>query len=811
MRFHSFGSLWSAYTRRFLYEWLGAGCLGVGLIFLVTFHGLSAGADLHAYDRLLRFVAEPVSPDIVLVEIDDKSVSLLGRWPWPRQLHAQLLERIATARPAAVIYDVLFTEPGEGDDELSRAVALSPTYLPILLSQADTDGRAATVPVESIVRSAAGLGHINLEVDSDGVLRSIAMFEDDAVTRWPQITIPVIRAIREGKISVRDMSHLRVRSSGTTSLSLNGSDRRFLIPFSSRIDTYQKVSFSDVLEGRISPEELQGKIVLVGVTASGLYGRFSTPVSSEFGPLPGLYIQASTLDALLSGRAIAPASASQVFSASLVLLIALLVGLLLLSPLRSLLLTILLCVVATITSFALLSQARLWMTPVPAIIALQAVYAIWNWRQLEMTLAYLRKELRGLANEPYALSEVPQPVKEFHGDVLQQHMALMAQASARVQAMKRFVWNSLDSVPGPVLVSDTRGVVVIANNAAKGHFARLGISSPVGRLMLDALGGLEFTKSVESGSDMDSWVRARWPEALDPASHEFSVVMERGVEVRDSMAHDYLLRYARCTDEQNETTGWIAGMVDVTDLHVAERHREDALNLLSHEMRSPQASILALIQIERARLSDSGRIREFLSQIERYANGTLSLADDFVHLARAEWHSYSLELVNLSEIALDASDEVWPQARAKHIHIDVRHRGEAGCWISADRSLMTRAIVNLLNNAIKYSPERTVITCTVEDRTSEGERAPSLVQCTVEDQGYGIPADKQALLFERFRRFHELERPDIGGAGIGLSFVKTVVVRHGGEIFVSSSHGKGTVITIVLPALLETAGNSKTT
>jgi CHASE2 domain-containing sensor protein/signal transduction histidine kinase len=801
----SFAWLRPPLARRFVAEWLGVSCLGLVVVLLAVFAGLTASADHVVFDALLRFKSHPVSQDIVIVAIDDKSVSRLGRWPWRRQLHAQLLEKIATARPAAVIYDVLFTEPAEGDSDLARAVSLSPTFLPILLPK-EIDGHAAAiVPVEPLANSAAGLGHINLEVDSDGVLRSVAMFEDDRVSRWPQLALPVVRGIRDSKIVLADKQHPssnfyeRPRST-------SNHDGRFLVPFSPLSDSYRTISFADVLDGVVPVNELNGKIVLIGVTASGLAAPFSTPVSGELGPLPGIDIHANVLDALLSGREIGPASRSLVFVLSCSPLLLLFGGLLVLSPLRLLVHTTILCASVALSSFALLSALRLWVSPMPAITGILIVFAIWNWRRLEMTMTYLRDGLQGLVDEPYVLPERPPHPREFRGDVLQQHMALMAQASRRVQDMRRFVSSSLESVPGPILVSDSRGLIVIANHAAKQHFQRLGASSPVGQLMRDALGNLQFVKTIEFDADTNAWIRTDWPAVLDPKRLEFSDLMESGIEVRDSDARDHLLRYARFTNAQNETTGWIASLVDVTALHVAQQHREDAMHLLSHEMRLPQASILALIQIERARPIDSPRMRELLSHVERYAHRTLTLADDFVQLSRAEWQSYSLEPVSLTEILLDACDEVWPQAQAKKMRLDTQYDSGDGYWVNADRALLTRALVNVLSNAVKYSPGGTTITCAIDDELVQSGRTPGFVQCTVRDQGYGIPEEQQPFLFERFRRFHEAERPEIRGAGLGMAFVRAVVVRHAGEIYVSSTPGKGTAITILLPSLDEVAG-----
>ncbi|MFM0417346.1 CHASE2 domain-containing protein [Paraburkholderia aromaticivorans] len=796
--------------RRFLIEWAGIGCLGVVVILLSSLGRLSASVDHLVYDRFLSLRAQPVLRDIVVLEIDNASIAQLGRWPWPRSVHAKLLEQVAKANPAAVIYDVLFTEPNAQDAELARAIALSPTYLPVLLGAPDSAGRRTVVePVAPLAHAAAGLGHINLEVDSDGIVRSVARYEGDADSRWPQLMLPVAQAVEHGVLHVNGGQPARVSAAASPD---NGDDGRFLIPFGPNAQNYPKLSFARVLAGDVSPEQLRGRIVLIGVTASGLYDRFATPVSGELGPLPGVYIHANVLDTLLTGREIEPAARWALFAVSLVPLAALLAGFLVLSPRRSLLLTGALCLLAASGSAALLYGARLWMSPVPAIVGVVVVYPIWNWRRLEMTMAYLREELQRLADEPHLLPETPQRRREFGGDVLEQHMALMAQAAQRVQDMKRFVWDSLDSMPEPILVSDVRGVVLIANHAAKAHFARLAAPLPEGRPMQAVLGGLTLVKTIDSDAASDAennlFARAHWPAPLDPARHEFAALMAHGVEVRDARERDHLLRYANCTNEQGETTGWIAGLVDVSALHAAERQREDALRLLSHDMRSPQASILALVEIERAR-SEPVLARGLLERIERYAQRALTLADDFVQLARAESQTYVLEPVNLNELLIDASDEVWPQAHAKRITLLTETAAADGTgaddddhWICADRSLMTRALVNILNNAVKYSPLDTRIVCSVASPTPKAvPGAARRVSCTIRDQGYGIPKEQQAGLFERFRRFHEAERPEVGGAGLGMAFVKTVVTRHGGDVEVASEPGQGTAFTIRLPVL----------
>ncbi|PPK42843.1 CHASE2 domain-containing sensor protein [Trinickia symbiotica] len=789
--------------RRFLLEWIATGCFGIAFVALSSSWRLTASLDHLVYDEFLALSTRPVSNDIVVVEIDDDSIEALGRWPWPRNIHARLIDTLAKDGAAAIVYDVLFTEPGADDAALARAIASSRTYLPILLDSPDAAGhRAAVLPIAELAHAAAGLGHINFEVDKDGIVRSVAPYEGDARAWWPQLTVPVWHAVETGVIHLAGMKKARRAAPDLAEMANPGGDQRLLIPFSPLRQTYRKVSVAQVLAGTVPPDVVRGRIVLVGSTASGLYDHFATPMSGRSGIMPGVYAHASVLDMLLNGTAIRPVSPLGLLAAWLLPLAALLVGFLVLSPMFSLALAIVLAGSALAVDAMLLHTLRLWVSPVPAILGLVAVYPVWSWRRLEMTMAYLRKELRHLADEPYLLPEAPTRQNEFMGDALEQQMSLMAQAARRARDMKRFVWDSLDNGPEPIFVADVNNVVLIANRAARAYCARLSAPGPEGWPLQAVLTDCAFSKTVGAEPEDELIARRDWPAVMNPTRPEYKRIMTNGIEVRCRDDRDYLLRYSECSNAFGEATGWIAGLVDTTALHEAERQREDALQLLSHDMRSPHASILALVEMERARI-ESEQVRNVMDRIARYATRALTLADDFVQLARAESQAYEFEPVNLADLVLDASDQVWPQAHAKRIRIDAELGDSEGCWIRADRSLLTRALVNILQNAIKYSPDDTRIACTI--LPASASLAGGHVSCSIRDQGYGIPLDKQGRLFERFRRFHAGERPEVGGAGLGMAFVKTVVVRHGGEVAVHSEQGKGTEFVISLPPLVEEA------
>ncbi|WP_206956500.1 CHASE2 domain-containing protein [Trinickia acidisoli] len=781
--------------QRFIWEWLAIGCFGIVVVFVCVFGGITTNFNRLVYDRMLTLRSQPLAREIAIVRIDDDSVSELGRWPWPRELQARLIDAVADAGAAAIVYDVLLTEPSQGDEALAQALRRVPTYLPLFVD-AGASGQAVR-PVPGLAAAAAGMGHIDVEPDSDGIVRSVALRESVAGATWPYLVMPLLADIRSGKVPLANGRYLvdpeyPLADAAATDDSIEDGASRVLIPFSGRVPDNAQVSARDLLDGHVPSGRLRGKVVFVGLTASGLLTHLATPITGQWGPTADTLLHANALSALLTGREIRPVSPHWLFVTSLAPLAAMLAGLLFLSPWRTLLLTLCLGVFSLVLSAVLLERACIWLSPMPALIALSVVYPLWSWRRLEMTMSRMQRELRRLADDTDMLPSIPARPRDVRGDALERHIALVEQAADRVQDMKRFVWDCLNSLPEPILVADRNGCVCVANKAAHAVFGRVSGLPLEGRLLTEMLGEMTFIKTMAPEVVSDAEVQARWPEVLDPTDLERVKIVDRGIEVRDRSERDFLLRYARCRNARGEASGyWVVGLTEVTALHTAEQAREDALRLLSHDMRSPHASVLALIEEEMAS-SRSERVRTLLEHIERYTRRALTLADDFVQLTRAESHAYVFEPVNLADIVLDASDEIWPQARAKRILVETHFEGE-GHWIHADRSLMTRAVTNLLNNAIKYSPSETLV------HVSVMHGANHRVHCRIVDQGYGMTEDALAHLFERFRRFRSPGQPHSQGAGLGMALVKTVVTRHEGDVTVTSEPGRGTIVTVSVP------------
>ena len=154
--------------------------------------------------------------------------------------------------------------------------------------------------------------------------------------------------------------------------------------------------------------------------------------------------------------------------------------------------------------------------------------------------------------------------------------------------------------------------------------------------------------------------------------------------------------------------------------------------------------------------------------------------------------------MDLVSVVWNAHEQVWAQARAKDIALSNELETEAA-WIVGEGGLLERALINLLTNAIKYSPPQTTVTVRL---SREGDN----YRCCVVDEGYGIAAESLPLLFDRFHRVANPEHADITGAGLGLAFVDAVVLRHGGTIDVDSTPGKGSRFCITLQASQAPAG-----
>jgi len=226
--------------------------------------------------------------------------------------------------------------------------------------------------------------------------------------------------------------------------------------------------------------------------------------------------------------------------------------------------------------------------------------------------------------------------------------------------------------------------------------------------------------------------------------------------------------------------------------HELRKARDETMRFLSHDLRSPLVSIIALVEGTGGPVITEFQAR--LNQIRRYAEKALDLADDFFRLAKAEAADPRrfIEL-DLATIVLEAADEAWAVAEKKKIAIQVHDACPGEALVLGDRSLLHRALLNLLDNAIRFGPERSPVR--IDLRAADGS-----FEIAVSDEGSGVPAEFQDQLFTRFGRIPQPNQPPQAGVGLGLFIARTVAERHGGSAGHRSPPAGGATFFIRLPA-----------
>lgn len=234
-----------------------------------------------------------------------------------------------------------------------------------------------------------------------------------------------------------------------------------------------------------------------------------------------------------------------------------------------------------------------------------------------------------------------------------------------------------------------------------------------------------------------------------------------------------------------------------TQLDKLENLRQDFVANVSHELKTPIATVKSYVEtlLDGAQ-HDPDDIDRFLKIVLKQNDRLAAIVDDLLTLSRLQSapSSQQLALNQLDACVLLQTSVDICLARAEAKSIQIKLNCKQPIFIMIDESLMTQAVVNLLDNAIKYSNENTTITLSAVVDENQ-------VCISVSDQGPGIAAEHMPRLFERFYRVDKSRSRRIGGTGLGLAIVKHIANTHGGQVSVKNNGGAGSCFTITLPAL----------
>ncbi len=859
-------------VRRLLRERIVAPTLFILLAWLLLYTQTLWNWDRVFYDWLQKFSFRPAPDDIVIVAIDDQSLQALGRWPWPRSIHADLLDKLGEAK--SVLLDIAFDLPDEAnadsDTRLVEAVEKhGRVVLPVLLESSRQGGQLIEVlPFPGLADKAKQLGHAERDLDKDAVVRTGYLKAGLGEAHWPSMALAALQVAEE---NVWDsLPGARTPSSEHSSPYVWVRDYHVWISFAGPPGHFNSVSYLDVIRGNYQAKDFRNKYVLVGATALGLSDFLPTPVSGESAPMPGVEIIANELDSLRQGLIITPLALpwTMLLTAFLIAIPAVLYP-----RFRnrwSLGIWPLMMTAALIISI-LLMTLRIWFPPLTAFVMVALSYVVWSLIRVIRTVAFLDRELQQLREQPDVLSRRSIPrmsdllsfaqqffpidggillddhghAKQRWGDpppldgsgrkgeawriklpslwkslphgkgnwslgirwsdsnppddsatglidavakrlsnketpktktpvgLIQSRIEDVRSATERMQVLHRFIEDTVEQMADGVVVVDDVGAILVANPVAADYLSPGAVSNLRGVYLRDAVTTLKFEpeKAFEDG------LRKVYIDKL-PVQ----------ISARTESGHDLLVQLVPFEFEAGVGVGMLVNLVDVSMLKERERQRRQLITFLSHDLRSPLASILAITSL--AKLKETALSSKDLESIEQNANKTLRLADDFLQLSRAEYIEptvfKNIDLVPLAESALASI-----AGHAKGKNTTISHKMCESAMVHGDSGLLERVLTNLLSNAIKYSPESSQVELGIE-------AADEKIHCWVCDNGIGMPKEELPKIFDSFHRVSGQDHKE-KGSGVGLSFVKTVVDRHSGIIDVESEVGKGSCFHLYFP------------
>lgn len=360
--------------------------------------------DNLVFDLGQRLITSTAPNDIIIIAIDEYSLSELGRWPWPREIHAELINQLSKEKPAAIGFDVIFSEADQRNpaSDLSLSTAIQHAgnvVLPMLLESTRSNGQIIeTLPLPMLIAHAADIGRVHAVLDEDSIVRSVYLHEGLNSPAWQLFAQAIINTAEK----LPSNNHFESTNSPNQLFTIQRTEQR-RINFLGPSGYFPRISYAQVAKGEFPKGLFNNKIVLIGATAVGMNDLLTTPVSGLGQPMPGIEFHANVLEGIRKNTLI------QNFPFKLSMLVISLLTLLPLIwlPKRSALTSLIstLCFTALITVMAgiLPKLWAIWIPPSAALVPLLLAYPIWSWRKLESAQKFFDEELDHLKQNLIAL------------------------------------------------------------------------------------------------------------------------------------------------------------------------------------------------------------------------------------------------------------------------------------------------------------------------------------------------------------------------------------------------------------------------
>lgn len=387
----------------------------------------------------------------------------------------------------------------------------------------------------------------------------------------------------------------------------------------------------------------------------------------------------------------------------------------------------------------------------------------------------------------------PEELSELAGRLrdLSERIAAAMQQSSRRQAELAGVLASL--VDGCIAV-DAKGRIILFNQAASRLFG-VDDSDVLGRPLVEAIRSYDLATAV--GETLATG-RQQVREFRLPGPEERTLQVTAtplSVSERQRGAANMAGGGPGATGPDGERWGAVALVRDVTELRRLERVRSDFVANVSHELRTPLTALKGFIEaLQEGAADDPATRTRFLEIMARETDRLVALINDLLDLSRLE--SRTVELHRIPVSVADVAGAVVlmfaRKAEAKDLRLEQDFPSDLPP-VLADEDMLRQVFINLLDNAVKYTPSGRI------EVRARAEPDGRTVRVEVADTGIGIPRQHQGRIFERFYRVDRARSRELGGTGLGLSIVRHIVELHGGRIEVESEVGVGTTFRFWLP------------
>jgi len=362
----------------------------------------------------------------------------------------------------------------------------------------------------------------------------------------------------------------------------------------------------------------------------------------------------------------------------------------------------------------------------------------------------------------------------------------LGQLNGRILDRAKFVDLAMRSVEDVLIIAGVDGRITFANRRAA---AVLDCSEHAlrGRDLLELLAEAE-QSSPEAGREILVHL------VVDRSK------IGREITIRGARPRHFTLRVAAvCSGEDGRGTvlGIVASLSDITRQHELQETKNDVMALVSHEMRTPLTAIQGMSELLAQFELDPKRAREMSTAIHDEAKRLTHMISEYLDITRLE---SGTTVLRRSAVRIEALVErtllmLDPLAAERNIRLTRRLDSNVPP-VLADADLLSRAISNLVSNAVKYSPPKTEVIISTRN-------AASGVAIEVADQGYGIPESSVNRIFEKFYRVPRVQDVDVPGTGLGLALVQEIAELHGGSVVFRSLVGTGSVFTLWIPRIEE--------